>query len=85
MFRAEMEPPGWEGYSFELARALVGAAFRDLANAQMSSEGKRRAMSLVLGSQWAKKAVRAVGAAKMSAVARRAMRHPGTEDLARKW
>ena len=83
-FRAEMEPPEWEGCGFELARALVGAASRVLANAQMSSEEKARATILVLGFHWAEKTVRAVGAANIAVVARRAMRHPGTKDLARK-
>ena len=80
-----MEPPDREACSFELARTLVYAASRDLANAQLSSEEKARAMRLVIGFLWAKKAIRDVVAAKISVVAQRAVRHPHAKDLARKW
>ena len=80
-----MEPPDREACSFELARTLVYAASRDLANAQLSSEEKVRAMRLVMGFLWTKKAIRGVVAAKISVVAQRAMRYPHAKDLARKW
>ena len=80
-----MEPPDREACSFELARTLVYAASRDLASAQLSSEEKSRAMRLVMGFLWTKKAIRGVVAAKISVVARRAMRYPHAKDLARKW
>ena len=41
-------------------------------------------MRLVLGFQWAKEAIRKVGAARIWAAAQRATRYPQTEDLARK-
>ena len=81
-FIAEMEPPEWEGYSFELARALVDAASRDPANAQMSSEEKARAMRLVPGFHWTENTVRAAGVAEIWGAAQRAMRRPGTKDIA---
>ena len=80
-----MEPPDREACSFELARTLVNAASRDPANAQLSSEGKARAMRLGMCLQRTKKAFRGVGAARISAAAQRAMRYPQTKDLARKW
>ena len=82
--QSEMELPEWEGYSFELARALGDAASRDLANAQMSPDENSKAARLMLGSQWSKKAIRADGAAEISGLARRAMRHPCAKELARK-
>ena len=80
-----MEPPDREACSSELARTLVYAASTDLANAQLSSEEKVRAMRLVMGFLWTKKAIRGVVAAKISVVAQRAMRYPHAKDLARKW
>ena len=79
-----MELPAWEDYSFELARALVDAAFRDFANANATLEQKMRAMKLMMALLWAKKAIRAVGAAKISGLAQRAMRINCARDLARK-
>ena len=63
----------------------MDAATRDLANAQLSPEGKAKAMRLAMGFQRAKEAVRSVGAARISAAAQRAMRYPYTKDLVRKW
>ena len=83
--RNEMELPEWEGYSFELARALVDAASRNLANAHMPLEEKSKAMRLSLGFHWTRRAIRAVGAAKISGLAQRAMRHPCAKEPARKW
>ena len=80
-----MEPPGWEIYSFEPVRTLVDAASRDLANARLSPEEKVGAMRLAMGFQWAKTAIRSVGAARISAAARRAIRRHHAKDLARKW
>ena len=80
-----MELPELEGCSIELARALTDDASRDLANANVTLERKMRAMKLMMGSQWTKEAIRAVGAAKISGLAQRAMRLNCTKDLARKW
>ena len=79
-----MEPIDWGACSFDLARNLVDAASRDLANAHLSPEEKARAMRLVMGFQWPEKAFRGVGAARTSVVAQRAMRCPRRKDLARK-
>ena len=81
--QSEMELPEWEEYSYELARALVDAALRDLANAHTSLEQKARAMKPTSGFHWAKKAIRAVGAAKISGLAQRAMRLNHTGELAK--
>ena len=80
-----MEPSEWEKYSFELARALVTDASRAIANDSTSLHQKTRAMELALGFLWAKKSIRAVGAAKISGLAQRAMRLNCMKDLARKW
>ena len=80
-----MELPEWEDYSSELARALVDNASRNLANANATLEQKMRAMRLMMGFHWARKAIRAVGAAKISGLAQRAMRLNCTKELARKW
>ena len=63
--QSEMEFLEWEEYSYELARTPVDAASRDLANAHTSLEQKARATKLLLGFHWAKKAIRAAGAAKI--------------------
>ena len=76
-----MEPPEWEGCNFDLARALTDNASRDLANSNMTLERKMRAMKLMLGLRWAKKAIRAGGAAEISGLAQRAMRLNCTKDL----
>ena len=81
----KMDLSEWEGYSFELARALVSDASRCIANADTSLRQKSRAMELVLGFNWTKKSIRAVGAARISGLAQRAMRLNCTKDLARKW
>ena len=80
-----MELPEWEGYSFDLAWALTNNASRDLANSNMTLERKMRAMKLTLGFRWAKKAIRAVGAAEISGLSQRAMRLNCTKDLAQEW
>ena len=80
-----MELPDWEGCSFDLARALTDNASRDLANSNMTLERKMRAMKLMLGLRWAKKAIRSVGAAEISGLAQRAMRLNCTKDLAQEW
>ena len=79
-----MGPLDWEACSFELARTLVDAASRDLADSQLSPEEKSRAMRLVMGFQRTKKAIRVVGAARISVVAQRATPCPHAKDLARK-
>ena len=81
----EMEPSEWEKYSFELAKALVTDASRAIANDNASLLQKTRAMQLVLGFHWAKKSIKAAGAAKISGLAQRAMRLSCAKDLARKW
>ena len=81
----EMELPAWEGNSFELARALVEAASGDSANAHVSLEEKSEALGLTLGFHWTKKAIEAVGAATISGLAQRAMRHPCAKEVARNW
>ena len=80
-----MELPESQHYSFELARALVDSASRELANANTSPEQKLRAPKLMVGFQWAKKTIRAVGAARISGLAQRDMRLNYTKELARKW
>ena len=67
--RLGMELPGWEGYRFELARALVDDASRDVANPHATLEQKMGATNLTMGFQWTKKAIRAVGATKISGLA----------------
>ena len=47
--QSEMELPEWEGYSFELARALIDDTSRDLANANTTLQQKMRAMELMMG------------------------------------
>ena len=79
-----MEAPDWEACSFELARTLVGATSRDLANAQLSAEEEARSMMIALGFHRAKKAIRRVGAARLSVMAQWATRLPHTKDLARR-
>ena len=81
----EMESSEWEKYSFVLARTLVIDASRAIANEHTSLEKKRPAIELVLGFRWAKKAIEAVGAAKISGLAQRASRLNCTKELARKW
>lgn len=44
-----------------------------------------RASRLVIGFQWAEKAIRSVGASRILAAAQRAMRYPHTKDITRKW
>ena len=80
-----MEPPDWEACSFELARTLVDAASSDLANAQLPQEEKARATRRVIGFQRAKKAIRNVGAARISLAAQRAASCPHAKGIARKW
>ena len=80
-----MELPEWEEYSFELARALVDAASRDIANGNMTLDQKMRAMKLVMGSHWTKRTIKAAGAAKISGLAQRAMRRNCARALATKW
>ena len=80
-----MELPEWGGYSSELARALVENASRDLANAHTSLGRKSRAMKLMMGFHWAKKAIRAAGAAEISGLAQQAMRLNYAKELAEKW
>ena len=72
--QSEMELPEWEGYSFELARALIDDTSRDLANANTTPQQKMRAMKLMMGFRWTKKAIRAAGAAEISGLAQRAVR-----------
>ena len=80
-----MELAEWEGCSFELARALIDNASRDLANAGATLEQEMRGMKLMTGFHWAKKAISAAGAAEISGLAQRAMRLNCARDLARKW
>ena len=80
-----MDPSEWEKYSFGLAKALVSDASKLIANANVSLDQKTRAMELVLGFNWTKKSIQAVGAAHISGLAQRAMRLNCTKDLARKW
>ena len=82
--QSEMELPEWEGYSFELARALIDDTSRDLANANATPQQKMRAMKLMMGFRWAEKAVRAAGAAEISGLAQRSMRLNFTKEPARK-
>ena len=80
-----MESHEWEEYSFELARTLATDASRTIANANTTLEQKTRAMRLALGFNWTKRAIKAVGAARISGLAQRAMRLNCTRELARKW
>ena len=80
-----MDPSEHEKYSFELARTLVSDASRCVANANTSLQQKSRAMELVLGFNWTKKSIKAIGAARISGLAQRATRLNCTKDLARKW
>ena len=80
-----MDPSEHEKYSVELARTLVSDASRCVANANTSLQQKSRAMELVLGFNWAKKSIKAIGAARISGLAQRATRLNCTKDLARKW
>ena len=48
---------------------LHGLWSRDLANANAALEQKMRAMKLMMGFRWTKKAIRAVGATKISGLA----------------
>ena len=82
--QSEMELPEWEGYSFELARALIDDTSRDLVNASTTPQQKMRAMELMVGFHWAKKAIRAAGAAEISGLAQRAVRLNCARELARK-
>ena len=82
--QSETELPEWEGYSFELARALTDDTSRDLANANTTPQQKMRAMKLMMGFHWAKKAIRAAGAAEISGLAPRAVRLDCAGELARK-
>ena len=82
--QSEMELPEWEGYSFELARALIDDTSRDLANANTTPQQKMRAMKLMMGFRWTKKAIRAAGAAEISGLAQRAVHLNCARGLARK-
>ena len=80
-----MALPEWEEYSFELARALVDNASRDIANGNATLGQKMRTVKLVMGFHWTQKAIKAAGAAKISGLAQRAMRLDCARDLATKW
>ena len=64
-----MELSQWEQLSFELANHLVYTASQTLANRRLSNEEKMRALRLMAGLSWNKKATAHMQCGKLSVMA----------------
>ena len=77
-----MGPPIWEACSDELDKHLVGEVSKKLAYRQLPNREKLKALRLLSGFDWSRRAMRTIDPHGISAVVLRAARNPATRPLA---